>query len=84
MDGAVITLAAGGYVVSAVMLIPISQQTTTGCVISTVEPQPIVVPGAAACYGLPDFVFHPVVERRGRGVREIGDALLIVGLLATR
>jgi hypothetical protein len=35
--------------------------------------------GAAAFYGLPDFVFHPVVERRGPGVREIGDALLIAG-----
>lgn len=35
--------------------------------------------GAAALYGLPDFVFHPAVERRGPGVREIGDALIIVG-----
>ena len=35
--------------------------------------------GAAAFYGLPDFVFHPAVERRGPGVREIGDALVIAG-----
>ena len=35
--------------------------------------------GAAALYGLPDFVFHPALERRGPGVREIGDALLIAG-----
>lgn len=35
--------------------------------------------GAAAFYGLPDFVFYPAVERRGPGVREIGDALLIAG-----
>jgi hypothetical protein len=35
--------------------------------------------GAAARYGLPDFVFHPAIERRGPGVREIGDALVIAG-----
>ena len=35
--------------------------------------------GAAAFFGLPDFVFHPALERRGPGVREIGDALLIAG-----
>lgn len=35
--------------------------------------------GAAAAYGLPDFVFHPTTERRGTGVREIGDALLVTG-----
>lgn len=35
--------------------------------------------GAAAFHGLPDFVFHPAIERRGPGVREIGDALLIAG-----
>ena len=35
--------------------------------------------GAAAAYGLPDFVFHPATERRGTGVREIGDALLVTG-----
>lgn len=35
--------------------------------------------GAAAFYGLPDFVFHPAIERRGSAVREVGDALLVTG-----
>lgn len=35
--------------------------------------------GAAALYGLPDFVFHPATERRGAGVREIGDAIIVAG-----
>jgi hypothetical protein len=35
--------------------------------------------GAAAFYGLPDFVFHPAREKRGPGVREIGDAVLVAG-----
>lgn len=35
--------------------------------------------GAAALYGLPDFVFHPAIERRGPGIREVGDALLVTG-----
>jgi hypothetical protein len=35
--------------------------------------------GAAAFHGLPDFVFHPALERRGPGIREIGDALLVAG-----
>lgn len=35
--------------------------------------------GAAAIWGLPDFVFPPDVRRRGSGVRELGDGLLLVG-----
>lgn len=35
--------------------------------------------GAAAAWGLPDFVFAPAVRRRGAGVRELGDAILIAG-----
>lgn len=34
---------------------------------------------AAATWGLPDFVIAPLVEQKGRGVREISDGLLIVG-----
>lgn len=34
---------------------------------------------AAATWGLPDFVVTPSVERKGRGVREISDGLLVVG-----
>jgi hypothetical protein len=34
---------------------------------------------AAATWGLPDFVMRPHVERKGRGVREISDGLLVVG-----
>jgi hypothetical protein len=34
---------------------------------------------AATAWGLPDFVFRPSVLQQGPGVREIGDALLIVG-----
>ena len=34
---------------------------------------------AAATWGLPDFVMVPHVERKGRGVREISDGLLVVG-----
>lgn len=34
---------------------------------------------AAATWGLPDFVLTPSVERKGAGVREIGDGLIIVG-----
>lgn len=37
------------------------------------------VRGAAARYGLPDFVFHPATERRGPGTREIGDAIILTG-----
>jgi hypothetical protein len=32
---------------------------------------------AAATWGLPDFVLHPQQERKGRGVREIGDGLIV-------
>jgi len=35
--------------------------------------------GAAARFGLPDFVFHPATERRGAGTREIGDAIIVTG-----
>lgn len=34
---------------------------------------------AVATWGLPDFVMKPQVERKGSGVREIGDGLLIAG-----
>ena len=34
---------------------------------------------AAATWGLPDFVMRPLLERKGRGVREISDGLLVVG-----
>jgi hypothetical protein len=34
---------------------------------------------AAATWGLPDFVMAPLVEQKGRGVREISDGLLVVG-----
>ncbi|MGW6619600.1 hypothetical protein ACWF99_00125 [Nocardia sp. NPDC055002] len=34
---------------------------------------------AAATWGLPDFVTVPSVERKGKGVREISDGLLVVG-----
>ncbi|GAB3901273.1 hypothetical protein GCM10029964_089840 [Kibdelosporangium lantanae] len=37
------------------------------------------VQDAAATWGLPDFVMAPLVERKGRGVREISDGLLVVG-----
>ncbi|MCX4657653.1 hypothetical protein [Streptomyces uncialis] len=39
----------------------------------------VAVQDAAATWGLPDFVMVPSVERKGRGVREISDGLLIVG-----
>ncbi|UVS79421.1 hypothetical protein [Actinokineospora sp. UTMC 2448] len=34
---------------------------------------------AAATWGLPDFVIPPSVERKGRGVREISDGMILVG-----
>jgi hypothetical protein len=34
---------------------------------------------AAAMWELPDFVMAPLAERKGRGVREISDGLLVVG-----
>lgn len=37
--------------------------------------------GAAAHWGLPDFVFHPAQERRGTRRREIGDAIIVAGQL---
>lgn len=36
---------------------------------------------AVAQWGLPDFVFQPVKERKGAAVREIADGLVIVGNL---
>lgn len=35
--------------------------------------------GAAAVWGLPDFVFRSAVQQRGAGTRELGDAILIAG-----
>lgn len=35
--------------------------------------------GAAASWGLPDFVFRSTLQRRGSGVRELGDAIVVVG-----
>lgn len=37
---------------------------------------------AAARWGLPDFIFRPALSAKGRGVVEVGDALLIAGDLA--
>ncbi|MGI5155866.1 hypothetical protein [Microbispora sp. CA-102843] len=37
------------------------------------------VQDAAATWGLPDFVMLPSVERKGSGVREISDGLIVVG-----
>lgn len=34
---------------------------------------------AAACWGLPDFIFRPAVRARGSASRELGDAILVVG-----
>ena len=34
---------------------------------------------AAAYWGLPDFMFRPAMRRRGHGVRELGDAIVVVG-----
>ncbi|QUF04062.1 hypothetical protein KCV87_32735 [Actinosynnema pretiosum subsp. pretiosum] len=34
---------------------------------------------AAATWGMPDFLFLPRQQRKGKGVREIGDGLLVVG-----
>lgn len=34
---------------------------------------------AAAIWGLPDFVYRPVVVRVGSGARELGDRILLVG-----
>jgi hypothetical protein len=42
-------------------------------------PLPPSPPPPPALYGLPDFVFHPALERRGPGVREIGDAIIVTG-----
>ncbi|SMG44495.1 hypothetical protein [Agreia pratensis] len=39
----------------------------------------MAVQDAASTWGLPDFVFSPVVEQKGSGVREIGDGILVVG-----
>jgi hypothetical protein len=35
--------------------------------------------GAAAHWGLPDFIFRPRVQTRGSGSREVGDAIVVVG-----
>lgn len=35
--------------------------------------------GAAARWGLPDFVFHPITIPKGSGFREIGDGTLVSG-----
>jgi hypothetical protein len=34
---------------------------------------------SAAQWGLPDFVFTPIQERKGTGVRELGDGLVVTG-----
>jgi hypothetical protein len=73
-------------------LIAIEVETPTGTFLRTIRPATLLpegvdrgpvaeaaTRGAAAFYGLPDFVFHPALERRGPGVREIGDALLVAG-----
>jgi hypothetical protein len=73
-------------------LIRIEVETPTGTFVRTIRPATLLpegvargpeaeaaTRGAAAFHGLPDFVFHPALERRGPGVREIGDALLVAG-----
>ena len=73
-------------------LIRIEVETSTGTFLRTIRPATLLpdglergpqaeaaTRGAAAFYGLPDFVFHPALERRGPGVREVGDALLVAG-----
>jgi hypothetical protein len=73
-------------------LITIEVETPNGTFTRTIRPATILpegaargpqaeaaTRGAAAFYGMPDFVFHPAIERRGPGVREIGDALLVGG-----
>lgn len=39
----------------------------------------VAIQDAAATWGMPDFVLFPAVERKGSGVREIGDGLLVAG-----
>jgi hypothetical protein len=73
-------------------LITIEIETPQGLFIRTIRPATLLpegvdrgpaaeaaTKGAAAFFGLPDFVVHPARERRGPGVREIGDALVITG-----
>jgi hypothetical protein len=73
-------------------VITIEVTTPRGTFLRTVQPASILpegvergpiaeaaIRGAAARYGLPDFVFHPATERRGAGVREIGDAIIVAG-----
>ncbi|MBA3877789.1 MAG: hypothetical protein C0498_12860 [Anaerolinea sp.] len=38
-----------------------------------------VTRGAAAYWGLRDFVFRPAIRRRGRANRELGDTIIVVG-----
>jgi hypothetical protein len=72
--------------------ITISVETPQGVFLRTIRPATLLpdgvdrgpaaesaTKGAAALYGLPDFVFHPAIERRGPGTREIGDALIVAG-----
>ncbi len=73
-------------------LIRIEVETPTGTFLRVIRPATLLpegvsrgpaaevaTRGAAAFHGMPDFVFHPALERRGPGVREIGDALLVAG-----
>lgn len=73
-------------------LITIEVDTPQGVFVRTVLPATVLAEGvergpaaeaatrgAAAHWGLPDFVFHPFVERTGTRQREVGDALLITG-----
>ncbi|WP_170176228.1 hypothetical protein [Lentzea flaviverrucosa] len=39
----------------------------------------LAIQDAAATWGLPDFVMSPMVERKGREVREISDGVIITG-----
>jgi hypothetical protein len=52
---------------------PLPQRITRGIAAET------AIQDAAATWGLPDFVMRPRVERKGSGVREISDGLLVVG-----
>jgi hypothetical protein len=70
-------------------------ETATGTYLRTIRPASVLpsrVPvghaaelatrGAAAYWGLPDFVFHPAQQSRGAARREIGDAIIVAGEMA--
>lgn len=52
---------------------PLPQRVTRGVAAEN------AIQDAAATWGLPDFVLRPQQERKGSGLREVGDGLLVVG-----